>query len=90
MYGYSAEQPIAIPIYTVLPYCVIEQNVQEDLLVHSILFLFLANDWTLYPFSTQNWKDYYNLMSVYMDSVFYPLLREVDFRYVYASTHSDF
>ena len=23
MYGYNAEQPIAIPIYTVLPYCVI-------------------------------------------------------------------
>ena len=23
MYGYNAEPPIAIPIYTVLPYCVI-------------------------------------------------------------------
>ena len=29
MYGYNAEQPIAIPIYTVLPYCVIyRQRVQ--------------------------------------------------------------
>ena len=27
MYGYNAEQPIAIPIYTVLPYCVIMQAV---------------------------------------------------------------
>ena len=25
MYGYNAEPPIAIPIYTVLPYCVIGQ-----------------------------------------------------------------
>ena len=27
MYGYNAEPPIAIPIYTVLPYCVINRNV---------------------------------------------------------------
>lgn len=40
----------------------------------------IASDWTLYPFSTQNQKDYYNLMSVYMDSVFHPRLREIDFR----------
>ena len=26
MYGYNAEPPIAIPIYTVLPYCVIIQG----------------------------------------------------------------
>ena len=25
MYGYNAEPPIAIPMYTVLPYCVITQ-----------------------------------------------------------------
>ena len=25
MYGYNAEPPIAIPIYTVLPYCVIQE-----------------------------------------------------------------
>ena len=43
----------------------------------------VANDWTLYPFSTQNEKDYYNLMSVYMDCVFHPLLRELDFRFDY-------
>ena len=30
MCGYNAEQPIAIPIYTVLPYCVIECSVQRD------------------------------------------------------------
>ena len=29
MYGYNAEPPIAIPIYTVLPYCVIGDYVQQ-------------------------------------------------------------
>ena len=32
MYGYNAGQPMAIPIYTVLPYCVIT----EELWPHSI------------------------------------------------------
>ena len=33
----------------------------------------------MYPFSTQNEKDFANLMSVYLDSVFFPLLNELDF-----------
>lgn len=36
----------------------------------------------MYPFSTQNRKDYNNLLSVYLDAVFYPQLRELDFRCV--------
>ncbi|XP_041378980.1 LOW QUALITY PROTEIN: presequence protease, mitochondrial-like [Gigantopelta aegis] len=40
---------------------------------------FTANDWTLYPFSTQNSKDYRNLLSVYLDCIFHPNLREMDF-----------
>ncbi|KAJ1721324.1 Mitochondrial presequence protease [Coemansia erecta] len=39
-----------------------------------------AHDYTQYPFATQNANDYANLQSVYLDSVFNPLLREVDFR----------
>lgn len=39
-----------------------------------------SSDWTLYPFSTQNRTDFYNLMGVYLDAVFFPLLREHDFR----------
>lgn len=39
-----------------------------------------ASDWTMYPFSTQNDKDFHNLLSVYLDSVFYPQLRLTDFR----------
>ena len=39
-----------------------------------------SSDWTSYPFSTQNRKDFNNLLSVYLDAVFYPQLRELDFR----------
>ncbi len=39
-----------------------------------------SSDWTLYPFSSQNIKDFYNLMGVYLDAAFFPLLRERDFR----------
>lgn len=38
-----------------------------------------APDCTFYPFSTQNEKDFYNLMSVYLDAVFRPNLKELDF-----------
>ncbi|XP_065648891.1 presequence protease, mitochondrial isoform X2 [Hydra vulgaris] len=41
---------------------------------------FTASDWTMYPFSTQNEKDYHNLLSVYLDAAFFPNLRETDFR----------
>ncbi|XP_065906804.1 presequence protease, mitochondrial-like isoform X4 [Dysidea avara] len=37
-------------------------------------------DYTLYPFSTQNSQDFKNLLSVYTDAVFFPRLREMDFR----------
>ncbi|XP_012252583.2 presequence protease, mitochondrial [Athalia rosae] len=37
-------------------------------------------DYTVYPFSTQNLKDFRNLQSVYLDSVFRPNLRLLDFR----------
>ena len=38
-----------------------------------------ASDWTLYPFSSQNKKDFYNLMDVYSDAVFFPLLKKESF-----------
>uniref|UniRef100_A0A3B5MT50 Pitrilysin metalloproteinase 1 n=1 Tax=Xiphophorus couchianus TaxID=32473 RepID=A0A3B5MT50_9TELE len=41
---------------------------------------FTASDFTMYPFSTQNGKDFQNLLSVYLDAVFFPCLREQDFR----------
>ena len=43
--------------------------------------IILANDWTMYPFSTQNAQDYNNLLSVYLDAAFFPQLTETDFRF---------
>jgi len=41
---------------------------------------FTASDWTMYPFSTQNPKDFYNLMDVYLDAAFNPILDPLNFR----------
>ena len=41
---------------------------------------FTASDWTMYPFSTQNKKDFYNLMEVYLDAVFFPKLDKLSFK----------
>ncbi len=38
-----------------------------------------ASDWTLYPFSSMNEKDFYNLMEIYLDAAFFPLLTEMNF-----------
>ena len=40
---------------------------------------FTASDWTMYPFSTQNRKDFYNLMDVYLNAVFFPIISELSF-----------
>lgn len=41
---------------------------------------FTASDWTMYPFATQNQKDYYNLMDVYLDAAFFPNIDELSFK----------
>lgn len=41
---------------------------------------FTASDWTMYPFSTQNKKDYYNLMDVYLDAAFFPDIDHLSFK----------
>jgi len=41
---------------------------------------FTASDWTMYPFSTQNKKDFYNLMEVYLDAAFFPKLDRLSFK----------
>ena len=33
----------------------------------------------MYPFSTENMQDYRNLRAIYLDAVFHPLLRRLDF-----------
>lgn len=37
-------------------------------------------DFTAYPFSTLNKKDFENLLRVYLDSVLFPRLRDIDFK----------
>ena len=34
-----------------------------------------ASDWTLYPFATPNEEDFNNILRVYLDAVFFPLIR---------------
>ncbi|CEP21058.1 unnamed protein product [Cyberlindnera jadinii] len=38
-----------------------------------------GHDYTFFPFSTTNFKDFENLRSVYLDATFNPLLKEEDF-----------
>lgn len=39
-----------------------------------------SSDWTSYPFASLNQKDFYNLLDIYLDAAFFPMLRERDFR----------
>jgi presequence protease len=47
--------------------------------VNTYMNAMTGSDFTMYPFSTINNQDYKNLLSVYLDSVFFPLLRKDDF-----------
>ena len=38
-----------------------------------------GSDFTMYPFATSNEKDFNNLLKVYNDAVFFPLLSYEDF-----------
>ncbi|KJS08299.1 MAG: peptidase M16, partial [Gammaproteobacteria bacterium BRH_c0] len=38
-----------------------------------------SSDWTAYPFASLNRKDYYNLLDVYLDAVFFSRLDPMDF-----------
>jgi Zn-dependent M16 (insulinase) family peptidase len=46
----------------------------------SFMNAFTASDWTMYPFSTQNAKDFYNLMDVYLDAAFFPDIEALSFK----------
>ncbi len=48
--------------------------------LNTFMNAFTSSDWTMYPFSTQNRKDFYNLMDVYLDSAFYPNIDELSFK----------
>ncbi len=47
--------------------------------LNTFMNAFTASDWTAYPFATQNEKDFYNLLDVYLDAAFFPNLALLDF-----------
>lgn len=48
--------------------------------LNTFMNAFTSSDWTMYPFSTQNKKDFYNLMDVYLDAAFFPKIDELSFK----------
>lgn len=47
--------------------------------LNTFMNAFTGSDWTAYPFSTCNRRDFQNLLQVYLDATFFPLLDEMDF-----------
>ncbi len=47
--------------------------------LNTFMNAFTSSDWTAYPFASQNRKDYFNLLDVYLDAVFFSSLNELDF-----------
>lgn len=47
--------------------------------LNTFMNAFTSNDWTAYPFASQNRKDFDNLLSVYLDAVFFSRLDPLDF-----------
>jgi Zn-dependent M16 (insulinase) family peptidase len=48
--------------------------------INTFMNAMTSSDWTAYPFASQNRKDFDNLLSVYLDAVFFPRIAELDFR----------
>ncbi|MCB9422772.1 MAG: insulinase family protein [Ardenticatenaceae bacterium] len=42
--------------------------------LYTFVNAFTSSDWTTYPVASTNLQDYYNLVDVYLDAVFYPLI----------------
>lgn len=47
--------------------------------LNSFMNAMTASDWTLYPFSSMNRKDFHNLLDIYLDAAFFPRILERDF-----------
>lgn len=65
----SAKYPVRDPFFSMLKRS-----------LSTFMNAFTASDWTMYPFSTQNRKDFYNLMDVYLDAVFFPKIERLSFK----------
>lgn len=64
----SEKYPVRDPFFTMLKRS-----------LNTFMNAMTASDWTLYPVASMNRKDFYNLMGIYLDAAFFPLLREQDF-----------
>ncbi|MFC6591336.1 insulinase family protein [Deinococcus lacus] len=64
----SQRYPVADPFFAMLPRS-----------LSTFMNALTASDWTTYPFSTRNQTDFFNLLSVYLDATFFPLLRRESF-----------
>lgn len=47
--------------------------------LNTFMNAFTSSDWTAYPFASKNKKDFNNLLSVYLDAVFFASLNQQDF-----------
>lgn len=47
--------------------------------LNTFMNAFTSSDWTAYPFASKNKKDFNNLLSVYLDAVFFARLDPLDF-----------
>lgn len=47
--------------------------------LNTFMNAFTSSDWTAYPFASQSRKDFDNLLNVYLDAVFFPILDPLDF-----------
>lgn len=48
--------------------------------LQSFMNAFTSEDWTAYPFASPNEQDFFNLLDIYLDAAFFPLLKEENFR----------
>ncbi|MFT2719152.1 insulinase family protein [Deinococcus sp. A31D244] len=65
----SQRYPVPDPFFAMLPRS-----------LNTFMNAMTSNDWTTYPFSTRNEQDFFNLLGVYLDATFFPLMRYESFR----------
>lgn len=65
----SQKYPVSDPFFAMIPRS-----------LNTFMNAMTASDWTSYPYSTRNEKDFYNLLGIYLDATFFPLMRYESFR----------
>ncbi|WP_051963034.1 insulinase family protein [Deinococcus misasensis] len=67
--GGSEKYPVKDPFFMMLPRS-----------LNTFMNALTGDDLTMYPFSTRNHKDFFNLLSLYLDAVFFPNLDPLKFK----------